>query len=122
MEWSTVMFLGMSMVSLVLVMGIIIFGTRKSSEMKEFEKQLGEKARHFNSNASELREALQKSEEEKEKMLQRLQNLEAIVTSEAWEAITNGEEDEKIQLHLDDEESQELDDADKVARLAKRVR
>lgn len=112
----------MGMVSLVLLMGFIIFGTRKSSEIKDLEQQLGIKARHLMSEADELRLALQKSEEQKEKMLQRLQNLEAIVTSEAWEAITNGEEDEKIQLHLDDEESQELDDADKVARLAKRVR
>lgn len=122
MEWSTVIFLGMAMVSLVTLMGIIIFGTRKSSEMKEVEKMLAKRTRALDENSHELRKALKESEEEKEQMLQRLQNIEAIVTSEAWESITAGENKQNIQLHLDDEESEELNDADKAAKMAKRVR
>lgn len=122
MEWTTVIFLGMSMVSLLLLMGIIIFGTRKSSEFKELESVLGKKAQELNTDTQEILKALQKSEAEKEQILKRLQNLETIVTSEAWESIQSGEESETVQLHLEDEEPEELEDKEKAAKIAKRVR
>lgn len=122
MEWTTVIFLGMSMVSLLLLMGIIIFGTRKSSEFKELESVLGKKAQELNTDTQEILKALQKSEAEKEQILKRLQNLETIVTSEAWESIQSGEESETVQLHLEVEEPEELEDKDKAAKIAKRVR
>lgn len=122
MEWSLVVFLGMGMVSLLILMGIIIFGTRKTSEYKELEKTLGRKAKDHDLNAKELWKALKASEEEKGKILERLQNLEAIVTSEAYESIKSGEDAENIQLHLEDEETEELNDSDKVAKISKRVR
>ncbi|MEQ8523551.1 hypothetical protein [Gracilimonas sp.] len=122
MEWSTVIFLGMAMVSLVVLMGVIIFGTRKTSEMKELEKQIRQNAGELGSSNEELRKALKKSEAKNEQLVERLQNLEAIVTSEAWEAIKNGENDHDIRLHLDDEETEDLNDAEKAAKIAKRVR
>lgn len=66
--------------------------------------------------------ALKKSEEEKGKILEHLQNLEAIVTSEAWESIQNGEGAEGTQLHIEEAEPEELNDSDKAAKIAKRVR
>lgn len=122
MEFSTVLFLGMSMISLVLLMAIIVFGTRKSSEMKGLEKMLGEKTQDLESHSSELWRALKESEEEKEKILLRLQNLETIVTSEAWESINAGEDAQKIQLHLDEDKPEELNDADKAAKMVKKIR
>lgn len=122
MEWSLVVFLGMGMVSLLLLMGIIIFGTRKTSEYKELQKTLGKKSNELDSDAKELWKALKKSEVEKDKILERLQNLEAIVTSEAYEAIQSGEESETIKLHLEVEETEDLNDSDKAAKIAKRVR
>ena len=122
MEWPTVIFLGMSMLSLLILMGIIIFGTRKSSEKKDLEKMIAEKAGDLDSNSHELWKALKKSEEEKEQILQRVQNLEAIVTSETWESIKAGEDDDKIQLLIDEVDPKELNDAEKAAKMAKRVR
>ncbi len=122
MDWTTVVFLGMSMVSLLILMGIIIFGTRKTAEYKELQKTLGKKSSELDSDTKALWKALKVSESEKEKILERLQNLEAIVTSEAYEAIQSGEEKEKIQLHLDEEETEEASDADKAAKIAKRMR
>lgn len=122
MDWSTVIFLSAAMVSLVLLMGIIIFGTRKTSEYKELQKTLGKKASDLDSEAQQLWKALNDSEKEKKKILVRLKNLEAIVTSEAYEAIKSGEETETVKLHLEEEEPQELDDSDKAAKIAKRVR
>ena len=117
MEWSTAIFLGMGMISLVALMTVIIFGTKRSSEMKALEKMLAEKAKLQNSDTESLRKALQESEAEKEQMLQRLQNLEAIVTSEEW----GSKESQNIQLDLEDD-SDELSAVDKVAKKAKRVR
>ncbi|WP_020403345.1 hypothetical protein [Gracilimonas tropica] len=117
MEWSTVIFLGMGMISLVALMTVIIFGTKKSSEMKALEKMLAEKTKLLNSDTESLRKALQESEAEKEQMLQRIQNLEAIVTSEEWG------ETESPNIQFDSEEdTEELSDADKVANRVKRVR
>tara|TARA_R110000868_G_scaffold37111_14_gene131652 strand:- start:67436 stop:67801 length:366 start_codon:yes stop_codon:yes gene_type:complete len=121
MEWSTVIFLSAAMVSLVTFMGILILGVKKSSEFKEQAKIIDKKAKYLDSDSKELWKALKKSETEKEKIFERLQNLEAIVTSEAYEAIQSGEESETIKLHLE-EESEELKDSDKAAKLAKRVR
>jgi sensor histidine kinase regulating citrate/malate metabolism len=121
MDWTTVIFLGMSMVSLVLLMAVIIFGTRKSSEMKEFEEKLGNKTGELDSNNQELWEALKESKANNAQLVERLQNLEAIVISEAWDAIRKGEDEQNIELHLD-EEPEELDDADKAAKIAKRIR
>ena len=122
MDWTTVVFLGMGMVSLLILMSIIIFGTRKTAEYKELQKTLGKKSSELDSDTKALWKALKASESEKEKILERLKNLEAIVTSEAYEAITAGEEQENIQIHLDEEEPEELNDADKAAKIAKRVR
>ena len=122
MEWSIVVFLGASMVSLVLLMGIIIFGTRRSNEYKEIEKTLGKKTRDIDSDTKELWIAFKKSEEEREKLVQRLQNLEAIVTSEAWESIQKGDESDHIKIHLQEQEKDELSDIEKAGKLAKRVR
>ncbi len=119
MEWSTVIFLATAMISLVTFMGILIFGVKKSSEFKEQAKIIDKKAKYLDSDTKELWTALKKSETEKEKILERLQILEAIVTSEAYEAFKSGEEPEKIQLHLDEEEQEETSDADKVAKIAK---
>ncbi|MAO63988.1 MAG: hypothetical protein CL666_03220 [Balneola sp.] len=121
MEWSTVIFLGMGMFSLVMLITVIIFGTRKSSEMKALENMLAEKTKLLNSDTNALRKALIKSEEEKEQILHRLQNLEAIVTSEAWE-FKKGGDDQRIQLDLHDDELQEMSDSDKAAKMAKQVR
>ncbi len=122
MEWSLVVFLIAGMVSLVLLMGIIIFGVKKSSEYKELQKLFGEKDKDLNSTVSELRKALKESKGENAQILERLKNLEAIVTSEAWDSIQSGEDAETTRLHIEVEEQEELNDSDKAARIAKRVR
>lgn len=122
MEWSLVIFLIAGMVSLVLLMGIIIFGVKKSSEYKELHKLFGEKDKDLNSTVNKLQKALETSEAEKTQILDRLKNLEAIVTSEAWDSIQSGEDAETTRLHIEEDEPEELTDSDKAARIAKRVR
>lgn len=122
MEWSLVIFLIAGMVSLVLLMGIIIFGVKKSSEYKELHKLFGEKDKDLNSTVNKLQKALESSEAEKTQILERLKNLEAIVTSEAWDSIQSGEDAETTRLHIEEEEKEELNDSDKAAKIAKRVR
>ncbi len=112
----------MGMVSILILMAIIIFGTRKSSEYKDLEKVIGNKAGKLDADTKALWEALKKSEAEKEQILNRLKNLETIVTSEAWEAIRKAEEKDEIKLHLEDDEPEELNDADKAERIARKVR
>ena len=121
MEWSLVVFLGMSMVSLVVLMGIIIFGTRKTNEYKVLRKTLDKQAKEVDLDAKELLKVLKKSEEEKEKILERLQNLEAIVTSEAWESIQKRVRSRTYSASYRRKRiPEELKDADKAAKMAKR--
>ena len=122
MSWSLVVFLGMAMVSLLLLMGFIIFGTKKSNEMKTLEKTFGKQSEDVKDYIKQLQSELKESKAEKQNILARLKNLEAIVTSEAYEAIKSGEESSTIGLHLENEEVEELDDAQKAANIAKRVR
>ena len=122
MEWSLVVFLIAGMMSLVLLMGIIIFGVKKSSEYKELQKLFGEKDKNLNSTVSELQKALKESKGENAQILERLKNLEAIVTSETWDSIQSGKDAETTRLHIEEEELEELNDSDKAARIAKRVR
>jgi hypothetical protein len=122
MEWSTVIFLGLGMLSLVAMMGIIIFGTKKSSEMKAIEKMVAKKVRIMDTSANELQKALQESEEEKDQMLQRLQNLEAIVTSEIWESANADNSTNKIELDLNIADDEVLNNELKAANLAKKLR
>ena len=122
MEWSLVVFLGMGIVSTLLLIGIIIIGTRQSSEFKELEATIGKRSRKINSDNRELWKALKQSEEEKKMLLKRLENLETIVTSETWESVRAGEDKETIQLTLEEKESVELNDADKAEKIAKWVR
>lgn len=122
MDWSLVVFLGMGMVSFLIFMGIIVVGSRKASEFKELQKSLGKKTIDLDSDTKELWKALEKSEEEKRKILERLKNLEAIVTSEAYEAIKSGNDLDSLRIHLKEETPEELNDSDKAAEIAKRVR
>ncbi len=122
MSWSLALMIIAAMICFVIFMGIVIFGGRKTAEYKELQKTLGKQTNDLDLNAKELWKALKKSEQEKEKILERLQNLEAIVTSEAYESIKAGEDTETIKLHLDEEAPKELKDSDKAANMAKRVR
>lgn len=120
MEWTTVVFLGLAMLSLVSLMGIIIFGVKKTSETKALEKMLAQKAKLLENNSEELRKAFEESEEVKKQMIQRIQNLEAIVTSEEWEAKATDEDLGEIQVDLDDipDETNESKKAVKTASRA----
>lgn len=122
MDWTTIIFLGLSIVSTLLLTGIIIIGARRTGEYKEIQENLSMKSSKLDSDTKALRKALQSSEAERKNILERLQNLEAIVTSEAYDAIKSGEEPENVRIYLDEEEPEETSDADKAAKIAKRVR
>ncbi|MGB0649735.1 MAG: hypothetical protein ACPG8N_00725 [Rhodothermales bacterium] len=55
-----------------------------------------------------------------EKLIERIQHLEAIVTSEAWDTMA-AEKQGRIADHVLQLEDQEVSDADRAARLARRV-
>ena len=104
MDWSLVVFLGLGMFSLVLIMGIIIFGTRKSVQQKNIETMLREFSRAQKSEIESLKNMLAENEVDKNYMRQRLQNLETIVSNEQWEA------ENKARIHLDEDISISTDD------------
>ena len=66
--------------------------------------------------------ALNESKEQQERILSRLQNLEAIVASETWDTIQAGEDEKKIGLLLEDKEENEPTPEEKAKIIAKRVR
>jgi hypothetical protein len=66
---------------------------------------------------TELQATLEKALDEQAHLTRRVENLEAIVTSEAWDALQ-----ENPRLDVPPEPSPELSDEEKAARLARRQR
>ena len=70
----------------------------------------------------EVQKTLKSSKIKQERILKRLENLETIVTSEAWDAIQAGEDEKTIGLHLNDEEENMPDTEEAAQRMAKKIR
>lgn len=92
MNWPTVIFLVFGMMSLVSIMGFIIFGTRKTEQIKQVEQALGKRTGELEAQLGKMHKALRTSEDEKKQIFQRLQNLETIVSNDISEMRGNQEE------------------------------
>lgn len=70
----------------------------------------------------ELAAALERSEAERERLAARVQNLEAIVTTETYDLLREDPERAAARLELPDADAEEESPEERAARLARRMR
>ena len=95
-------------------------------KFKAKQDRLGTSAAQLEKAVESLREDLERSEESRRRVVQRLQNLETIVTAEMWDVV-HGEGERSAQatrprkpvLELPEDEDET---ADQVSRIADRLR
>ena len=117
------------MVFAIPILGIALAGYKEWLKFKAKHQELGSSTREVEARIDGLRDRLARLEEERDALRNHVQNLETIVTSEAWIA----EHDESADLPpLSDAESGRLEppgeddatpsDAEHSAELARRLR
>lgn len=81
------------LVFLIPILGIVFAGYKEWLKFKTKQQKLGTSTREVEATIRDLRRRLNDVEEERDALLKRVQNLETIVTSEAWDALqdTSGE-------------------------------
>lgn len=93
---------------------------RKFNESEQFGQKLG---KNLDSNVSQLHSDLSLLKSENIQLKERLKNLETIVTSTSWDSMNNESTSTGSGVYLDDiEQPAEIDDAEKAAQLARRIR
>jgi len=117
------------MVFAIPILGIALAGYKEWLKFKAKHRELGSSTREVEQDIDELHDRLERVEAERDALRQRLQNLETIVTSEAW--IAQHEETEDLPS-LDASDTQGLDrfpsdddqrdDATRTAEIARRLR
>lgn len=122
MTYLTLLILSLGSLTTLALFGMIFYGIKNRKYMESLGENLDESTTVLKGDFKEIRRALEGNEKQQERILNRLQNLETIVTSEAWDAIQAGEDENTIGLHLNDEE-EELPDAEEAARrIARKIK
>ena len=101
-------------------------GFKEWLKFKSKQDRLGHSTHELEGTVSTLSEALADSEAERKRLTERLQNLETIVTSQAWDALHEGEpltlpEQERTGFGAASTEKEEHDSAQKAETLARRM-
>lgn len=77
---------------LIPLLALLVGAFTEWLNFKSKQKELGTSAHELEKTVRTLEQALEKSEAERRRVVQRLENVEAIVTSEAWDALHGGED------------------------------
>ena len=111
------------------ITAILVGGFTEWLKFKEKTRQLGSSTEELEGTVKSLTETLQKSEAQQQALIQRIQNLEAIVTTQTWDALHDNalptpEKERRLASArvLLDEPDDEPSDAEKTARLARRLK
>ncbi|WP_263785264.1 hypothetical protein [Salinibacter grassmerensis] len=117
------------MVFAIPILGIALAGYKEWLKFKTKHRELGSSTREVEDRIDGLQDRLVRLEEERDALQERVQNLETIVTSEAWIA----EHDESadlsslgdtgdVLLEAPDDEDTTPGDTENTAKLARRLR
>jgi peptidoglycan hydrolase CwlO-like protein len=111
---------------LIPLAGIALGGFSEWLKFKSKQERLGASTHELEGTVADLREALEDSEAKRRRLTERVQNLETIVTSEAWDALHEGEEQPALRgdgrAASDEETLPEPGAPEKAEHLAKRVK
>ena len=111
---------------LIPIAGILFGAFKEWLNFKEKQLKLGESTRELEDKVEALANALASSETDKATLLNRIQNLETIVTSQAWDVLVDEEKtaaSKKLEveaiapkLELPEEEEEAAEKAKEIAR------
>ena len=110
------------------IIAILVGGFTEWLKFKEKTQRLGSSTSELESAVTTLTETLKQSDAHQEALVERIQNLEAIVTTQAWDALhddaltTSERERQLASARLALDEPDEPSDAEKTARLARRLK
>jgi peptidoglycan hydrolase CwlO-like protein len=101
----------------------ILAGTFKEwMQFKSKQDRLGDSTHDLKETVRTLHEALDESEKERRRLTERMQNVETIVTSQAWDALpSETEPGEPERLGNDAARERDAESAEKSRALAKRM-
>ena len=123
---SLVPLIAVVMIFTIPILGILLAGYKEWLEFKSEHQQLGPSP-EIEEHLRRLRKRIDGLEEERDALQERVQNLETIVTSEAWiteheatEAPLDAAEADELSLPPDRESSES--EADHTAEIARRLR
>lgn len=111
------------------ILGIALAGYKEWLKFKSKHRELGSSTREVEARLNDLQDQLDRFEQERDALLQRLQNLETIVTSEAWIAQHDDSADVppldatgtgELELPSDRDDAQS--EAEHTAEIARRLR
>ncbi|NBC17828.1 MAG: hypothetical protein GVY18_10990 [Bacteroidetes bacterium] len=115
---------------LIPVLAILVGAFKEWLDFKAKTQQLGSSTRDLEDTVRAQAETIDAMQEERDDLIRRIQNLEAIVTTEMWDALhddalSTAEQDRvltdaRAQLHVPDKD--EPSDAERAERLARRLR
>jgi hypothetical protein len=109
---------------LIPLVAILVGGFQEWLKFKEKQAKLGNSTRELGHTISSLRSSIQAVEQERDALVRRIQNLEAIVTSQAWDEAHGRPAEGFLGSALDDADSARDTpdrDADTIARMARRL-
>ena len=101
---------------------MIYFGSKNRKQIDNLGKNVNSSTSEMKNNLEKVLNSLKSNQEQQENIISRLQNLETIVTSEAWEAIKKKEDPEYIDLLLKDDEKEEISSEEKTQNIAKKIK
>jgi len=122
MSWVTILLLTMGSFTSLILFGMIYFGAKNNKQMNALGDTMNSSNSELKNNLHQVIKALDSQTDQQQKILSRLENLETIVTSEAWDAIKKGEDSEHINLLLEDEEQEEISSEEQANNIAKRIK
>ena len=122
MNFMTLIVLAMGALTSLILFGMMYFGVKNSRQIDSLGINVSSSTSEMRHNQEKLLKSLESNQEQQESILTRLQNLETIVTSEAWDAIKQKESPEHIELLLNNEEDEKLSSEEKTQHIAKRIK
>lgn len=118
----TLLVLALAGITSIFLFGMIYIGAKNRNQLESMESNLKESTSVMKGDFKEIIKALEGNDAQQERILKRLENLEIIVTSEAWDAIQAGAYQETINLHLEDEEEESFNSEEATQRIANKIK
>jgi len=122
MDFMTIIVLAIGSLTSLILFNMIYFGAKNRKQIDNLGKNVNSSTSEMKNNLEKVLNSLKSNQEQQENILSRLQNLETIVTSEAWETIKKKEDPEYIDLLLKDDEEEEISSEEKTQNIAKKIK
>lgn len=107
---------------LIPLVAILVGGFQEWLKFKEKQANIGNSTRELGNTISSLRASIHELEQERDGLVGRIQNLEAIVTSQVWDDVHDRPSEKFLDAGLSNAaDPDHNEDAERIARMARRL-